>query len=192
MNKYIIYIIQIISNKIFREVNMNLNEEKMKEVIHYIVSKCSCNGNLWRTTLYKVLYFSDFNYYELHDQPITNEDYAKYPNGPIPTHFINLKNELIKEKKIQETHKYPFKGAYYKGYNYTLISPPEINLLNEKEIKVIDTVINKLKDMNTDQISNYSHGDIPWIVAENHAIMDYRYVFYRDAKYSVRDYDEQV
>ena len=44
--------------------------------------------------------------------------------------------------------------------------------------------------MNTDEISEYSHGDMPWIVAENHEILDYRYVFYRSDKYSVGEYNE--
>jgi len=171
---------------------MELNKEKMKETIHYIISKCGFSGNLWRTTLYKILYFSDFDFYELYERPITNEDYAKFPNGPLPTHFINIKNDLIKEEKIEETYKYPFKGAYHKGYNYTPLSSPDIEFLTKKELEVIDSVIKKLRGMNTEQISHYSHGDMPWIVAENQEIMDYRYVFYRTDKYSVRKYNEKT
>jgi len=44
--------------------------------------------------------------------------------------------------------------------------------------------------MNTNQISEYSHGDLPWIIAEEQEIMDYRYVFYRLEDYSVRKYED--
>ncbi|MDR2829853.1 MAG: SocA family protein [Methanobrevibacter sp.] len=73
---------------------MEFNKEKMKELTHYIINKWGNGGNLWRTTLYKILYFSDFNYYELHEKPITNEDYSKYSRGPLPTHFINMKKKI--------------------------------------------------------------------------------------------------
>jgi uncharacterized phage-associated protein len=183
---------KLLHKDFFGGVILGVNTEKMKEVIHYIISKCGYDGNLWRTTLYKILYFSDFNFYEIYETPITNEDYAKFPKGPLPTHFINVKNELVKEGKIEEIHKYPFEGAYHKGYNYTLLTSPEIKLLKTEEIEIIDSVIEKLSGMNTEQISHYSHGDMPWIVAERNEILDYRYVFYRNEKYSVREYHDNV
>jgi len=43
--------------------------------------------------------------------------------------------------------------------------------------------------MNATQISEYSHGDMPWRVAEDYEIMKYSFVFYRDPEYRVRKYD---
>ena len=44
--------------------------------------------------------------------------------------------------------------------------------------------------MSAKEISNYSHGDLPWRIAETNAELDYEYVFYRDPEYIVREYDE--
>lgn len=44
--------------------------------------------------------------------------------------------------------------------------------------------------MNATQISDYSHGDMPWKVTEDYGPIDYAFVFYRDPEYTVRVYDE--
>ena len=41
--------------------------EKYKAVIHYIIDKCSLKDNVERTVLQKLLYFSDFDHYEIFD-----------------------------------------------------------------------------------------------------------------------------
>jgi hypothetical protein len=39
--------------------------------------------------------------------------------------------------------------------------------------------------MNAKQISDYSHGDVPWLTADDGGIIEYESVFYRTAPYSV-------
>ncbi len=42
-----------------------LQENKLINVLLYILEKCAGKPNVGETVLYKLLYFSDFNYYEL-------------------------------------------------------------------------------------------------------------------------------
>ncbi len=161
--------------------------EKLKSMIHYIISKCGSNPNFGRTVMYKLMYFSDFNYYELYEIPISGEKYIKKTNGPISSHFLELKEELINEGKIKETIE---KVINYNRYKYTSLKKPDISCLNKKEIDVINDTINKISRMSAKEISDYSHGDLPWRVAENNKELDYEFVFYRDPEYVVRDYDE--
>lgn len=51
--------------------------------------------------MYKLLYFSDFNFYELYEISLTGEKYMHKPNGPIPKNFIECKDEFITEQKIK-------------------------------------------------------------------------------------------
>lgn len=44
--------------------------------------------------------------------------------------------------------------------------------------------------MTASQISEYSHGDMPWKATEDGKIIDYGFVFYRDPQYVKRVYDE--
>lgn len=163
------------------------NPKKLKSAVHYIISKCGLNSNVGRTGIYKLLYFSDFNFYELYETPITGESYIKKPNGPVPEHFIQVKEDLINEGKIKEEIK---KAITYPQYRYASLIAPDITILDKKELEIIDDTINKLSDMSATEISNYSHGDLPWRIAENNAVLDYEYVFYRNPEYIVREYDE--
>lgn len=166
---------------------MEFNKEKFKNVLHYLISECGSKENVGKTVFYKLLYFADFNFFELYETPLTNESYKKLPHGPAPTHFDIAVDELTKEGKIKVTSKLLYHDRLQ--YRYTSIKDPQIDF-NPEELKVINDVINELSDMNANQISAYSHGDMPWRAAENYDIMKYSFVFYRDPKYTVRSYDD--
>ncbi|MDD5959523.1 MAG: Panacea domain-containing protein [Methanobrevibacter wolinii] len=167
--------------------NLKYNSEKFKSMIHYIISRCEMKNNLGRVVLYKLLYFSDFNYYELYEEPISGETYIKKTMGPVPNHFSNAINELKKEGKISEKQE---KVIDYSKYKYSSLTEPDVNHLSSNELQVIDDTINKLSNLLSKQISEYSHGDMPWKIAENEEPINYEAVFYRDPEYSVREYDD--
>ncbi|MDR0900130.1 MAG: SocA family protein [Methanobrevibacter sp.] len=166
---------------------MKLNKEKMKQVIHYIVHRCQDKPNFGKTVLYKLMYFSDFNHYEIYETSITDETYIKKRNGPTPDHFDVCCDELRNENKI-DNEKVPV--ISYHRDRYFSLNEPNTSLLSKEELEVIDDVINNLSHMNASQISDYSHGDKPWRVAEFLQPLNPEFVFYRDDEYSVREYDD--
>ncbi|MDR1820297.1 MAG: SocA family protein [Methanobrevibacter sp.] len=159
----------------------------MKELIHYIVDSCGHKNNVGKTVLYKILYFSDFDYFELNEKSITNETYKKYPNGPVPVHFEEFKEELVSEMKINEKVKEVFPGSKHNQFNYSSIKPLKIKYLHKDELKIVKNVIDKLSDMSANEISDYSHFDMPWRAATDYDNLKYELVFYRNEPYSVRD-----
>lgn len=159
--------------------------EKFKAVIHYIISKCGQKDNVGRTVLYKLLYFSDFNYYELNEKPITGEKYIKKPRGPVPVHFIEATSQLNDEGKI-EIHKKEIINHF--RFKYSFNSSPNVDSLSVDELDLIDDVIENLSDLYSKEISEYSHGDFPWRLAKNNKELNYEAVFYREPEYSVRKY----
>jgi uncharacterized phage-associated protein len=60
--------------------------------------------------------------------------------------------------------------------------------LKAHEVELIDGVLNRLSDMNANQISEYSHNDVPWLTTGSGEIIEYESVFYRTPLYSVREY----
>lgn len=96
---------------------MDFNKEKFKEVLHYIINDCGTKKNVGKTVLYKLLYFSDFNFFELYEKSMTNESYRKLPRGPAPIHFDVAVKELIDEGKINMTTKNISLGRVM--YNYS-------------------------------------------------------------------------
>lgn len=137
--------------------NMNegiiLNSEKYKAVLHYIISKCGVKNNVGRVVINKLLYFSDFNFYELYETSLTGERYVKFKNGFVLTNFLELKEELVKEGKIKE-------NKQFEQYSYSSLKEPDVSILSENEINVINDVIDTISDMNAKEISDYLHGDL--------------------------------
>lgn len=169
-------------------INLNMgntfNLEKFKQVLHYIISQAGNLDNVGKTLLFKMLYFLDFDSYEINESSITGETYFKLPMGPAPKHFDNAINQLEKEKKVKTTD-CKFFGR--KKFKFISIKEPELNLLNGEELKIIDKTIKKLSGMNAAQVSHYSHLDMPWKATKDNAIINYELVFYRCPVFSVRE-----
>lgn len=159
---------------------------KFKELLHYILHRCGNLENVGKTVVYKLLYFSDFDYYELHEKPITGESYVKLPYGPAPSHFNEVIADLIKENKVKQID-VDFRGKIQK--KFLCVKQPLLLNLSAEEIQIAERVINKLSSMTATQITGYSHGDMPWKSAKDNERIDYEMVFYRDDIYMVREYD---
>jgi len=78
-----------------------LNVGKFKNVLLYILERCAGKPNVGETVLYKLLYFADFNYYELYEEHLTGAKYSKLPYGPAPQKFDTIVEQMIENGKIQ-------------------------------------------------------------------------------------------
>lgn len=167
--------------------NIIFNSEKFKTMIHYIINRCESQDNFARVVLYKLLYFADFNNYEIYEKPISGETYIRKSMGPVPLNFHEAIHELKNEGKIDETL---VNALPYDKFEYSSLKEPNIDLLSPEEVEVIDYTIDKISYLYSKKISEYSHGDIPWRLANDMEELNYESVFYRDPEYSVRDYDD--
>lgn len=164
---------------------MTFEKVKFEELLHYIIHKCGHLENIGKTTLYKLMYFCDFDYYELFETPLTGEEYIKLSHGPAPTHFDEVIADL-KNKKFIKTESVDYHGCTQQ--KFLCISEPKLSSLSATEKEVADKVIAKLCNMNASQVSAYSHMDMPWQATQDGEIIDYHLVFYRDDVLSVRQY----
>ncbi|RLJ72575.1 type II toxin-antitoxin system antitoxin SocA domain-containing protein [Pedobacter alluvionis] len=164
-----------------------LNINKFKNVLLYILEHCAGKPNVGETVLYKLLYFSDFNYYELYEEHLTGAKYKKLPYGPIPQKLDAIINQMIDANQLQRI-KTEFKG--YPQKRYLPLVKADLTLLKASEKDVIDKVIEQMSDWSATAISDYSHKDLPWEVTEEGKDISYNLAFYRELPYSVRVYDE--
>jgi transcriptional regulator with XRE-family HTH domain len=166
------------------------DKEKFKQVLLYILDKCGAKANVGETVLYKLLYFSDFNYYELFEDYLTGAAYRKISYGPAPCDFQIIAQEMIDEGKLKKvTTEYYGKSQK----KYLPLVDADINgwKWSAREKEVIDNVIERLSGMDATTISEFSHEDIPWEVTKDKDIIDYDTVFYRKPPFSVRAYPEE-
>jgi len=164
-----------------------LKVKKFKNVLLYILERCAGKPNIGETVLYKLLYFSDFNYYELYEEHLTGAKYRKLPYGPVPQKLDILLAQMIAKGQLQkvktEYHNYP-------QTRYFPLEKPDLTDFKASEIEVIDRVIEQMSDWSAAMVSNYSHGDKPWKASNEGEEINYELVFYRRPPYSVRVYEE--
>lgn len=159
--------------------------EKFKHVLLYILQKCAGKPNVGETVLYKLLYFSDFNYYELFEEHLTGTQYRKLPFGPVPYKIDFSIQEMIEAGWIQRV-KTNFHG--FSQTRYLPLEEADLSQLNANEKVVIDRVISQFSSWSASALSDYSHQDMPWKASKDGEVIDYELAFYRTPPYSVRNY----
>lgn len=167
----------------------SLQVSKFKNVLLYILERCAGKPNVGETVLYKLLYFSDFNYYELYEEHLTGAKYRKLPYGPVPQKLDSIILQMINKGQLQRVK------TEYHGFpqiRYLPLVKADLTELKASEKEVIDRVIEQLSEWSAASISNYSHKDMPWLASKEGEEINYELAFYRDAPFSVRNYGDQV
>ena len=162
--------------------------EKFKNVLLYMLERCAGKPNVGETVLYKLLYFSDFNYYELYEEHLTGAKYRKLPFGPVPQKLDSLIQQMIEKEQLQRVK------TVYRGYAQTRYLPlikTNLKELKASETEVIDRVIEQMSDWSAASISQYSHKDLPLLATKEGEVINYELAFYREAPFSVRNYGEE-
>lgn len=166
---------------------LEFKKDKLKDIILYILNKCGGKPNIGETVLYKLLYFVDFDNFELHGASISGMRYVKLQYGPVPhaSEYSSAVKEMASDGDIkiisQNYHGMPQK-------RYIALADYDMNSFAPMELKVIDSVISRLSDMNAVQIEDYVHDDVPWKESQEKQIIDYNLAFLRTPKFSQQDY----
>ena len=92
--------------------------------------------------LNKLLYFTDFEYYEKFSKSITGYNYIKYPRGPVIENY----SEIIKEMENNKLLKKEKKEVLGRDKIYTVsrmenMVEPDLDLFEKEELEVIRYVL---------------------------------------------------
>lgn len=164
-----------------------LQVEKFKNVLLYILERCAGKPNVGEKVLGMLLYFSDFNHYEIYEEQLTGATYRKLPNGPIPDELESILSQMVEETQLHRVI------TVYQGSPQTRYLPqvkPDLTKLLASEVGVIDKVIQHMGDWSQAMITQYAHGDKPWRITEDNEELNYELAFYRGVPYTVRVYEE--
>jgi len=165
------------------------NLEKFKQVLLYVLGKVGSKPNVGETVIHKLLYFIDFDYYEKFEENLMGATYIKNYHGPTSVELASIIKEMQEQGDLEAIKSQYFK---YQQKKYLPRKRPNLNILSAREIEHIDDVLARLSDKNATEIENYSHEDIPWKSAKDGKPLSYESVFYRDERYSVRNYDDEL
>lgn len=173
------------------QIRLDIPEEnvrKFKEVLLYVTGKIGALPHVGQTVLYKILYFIDFDYYELYEKPLIGAKYIKNTYGPTPVDFAKITREMERENALSI-----MTDTYFdkKQTKYLPRREADLSLFSAQELAHIDKCLQRYGDKNAHELSAYSHEDIPWITAEDRHPIEYESVFYRTERTSVRKYIEK-
>ena len=164
------------------------NLDKFKQVLLYVLNKVGGKPNVGETVLHKLLYFIDFDYYEKFEENLMGATYIKNHHGPTSVELGEIIKEMQEQGELVQVKNKHFK--YEK--KYLPLKRPNLSVLSGRDIEHIDDVLARHSDKSATEIRNYSHDDIPWKSARDGKPLSYESVFYRDERYSVRSYDDEL
>ncbi|MBU4494086.1 MAG: DUF4065 domain-containing protein [Acidobacteria bacterium] len=180
------------SEKKSEDLNIRVTEKnliKFKQVLLYVLNKVGGKPNVGETVLHKLLYFMDFDYYEKYEENLMGATYIKNFHGPTSIELGPILKEMQEEGDLEAVKSQYFK---YPQKKYLPRKRPNLDILSAREIEHIDDVLARLSDKNASEIEKFSHEDIPWKSAQDGRPLSYESVFYRDERYSVRNYDDEL
>lgn len=168
------------------------DRNKFRQVFLYLIKKLADRNEVGRTSMHKLLYFVDFDYYELYEEQFMGLNYIKNTHGPTAPMFNKRWiDEMVNAGLMVE------RDCVYGGYSQKRYLPTTDTkfVLSKKDKQHIDSVIACLdertgSDLSATNLENLSHKDIPWAAALPRQEIEYEAVFYRNSDTSVREYDE--
>jgi transcriptional regulator with XRE-family HTH domain len=179
-------------SKTEKHLSIRVTEKSLKkftQVLLYILNKVGGKPNIGETVLHKLLYFIDFDYYEKYEENLMGATYIKNHHGPTSIELSAIIKEMEENGELEIVKSKYFK---YEQKKYLARKRPNLTLFSAREIEHIDSVLARLSDKNAKEIEQYSHDDIPWKSAVMGKPISYESVFYRDERYSVRNYDDAL
>lgn len=166
----------------------NLQVEKFSQILIYILEKCAGKPNVNEAVLQYLLYFTDFNYYELYEEQLSGATYLKNPKGPVIHDFDSLVQHLLASHLIQR-FKTDFQGQTQ--IRYLPLVKANLQLLKASEKEIADKVIDQMSDWSQNLFSQYVNNDMPLKASKTGEAISYELVFYREIPYSVRVYENE-
>ena len=165
-----------------------LDRSKFISLFLYMLEYCAGKPNVSKAVLCKLLYFADFNYYELYEEHLTGGTYLKFDCGPELMDFEIIVNQLIENgflKKIRiETNEST-------QIRYLPLKKSDLLCMSANEKITVDKVLNQMSDWSEDAILSYTLKDMPLLATKQGDEIDYELTFYRDFPFSVRSYEDE-
>ena len=141
---------------------MQFDRAKLKAAILYICSQCE-RSQLGAVKLHKALYYADMVHYAQSGAPVTGATYRKRPLGPTADALLPILREMESTGAIR-IHEVDYFG--FRKKEYEPLEPPQMERFSEKEVTLLDEVIDFVCRNNTAKtISDFSHG-MAWEIVD--------------------------
>jgi hypothetical protein len=153
---------------------IQFNSHKFNELIVYIARRLGPEAALGRVKLAKLLMASDFGAYERFGQSITGATYEKWEQGHLPRELTLADRDLVAQGAISVEEEDYF-GKTLK--RVTARRDPDMSEFSEDELAVVEIAIQQFGHETATRLSELSHLEIGWRLADWKEAIPYRTVF---------------
>lgn len=153
---------------------IKFDSKKFSELIVYIARRLGPEAALGRVKLAKLLMASDFGAYERLGRPITGATYEKWEQGHLPRELVLADRDLEAQGAISIQEEEYF-GKKLK--RVTAHRDPDMSTFTEDELAVAEMAIQHLGHETATRLSELSHQELGWRLAEWKEPIPYRTVF---------------
>lgn len=155
--------------------NVPYREDKLAELVLYIAKRTAGDRSAGATKLNKYLYFADFAAVRRLGRPITGAEYQKLPFGPAPRRLAPVRNRLVREEDARLEERVDALG--YVHHELIPEREPRTGLFSPDELRLVDEVIEALRDMSAAQVSELSHREAGWQLVEEGETIPYELAY---------------
>jgi transcriptional regulator with XRE-family HTH domain len=160
------------------------NYEKYKEMIlAFVRCVAPADGKIPKTKLAKLVYLADFSWFYKNLESMSGMQYRKIQYGPVPDTYFRAIDELEEAGKIVIDRKTS------EGKEMLLIAESQSNvkekmsMLSEDEVLLIKSIAKKWKDKKTNEIVNFTHNQLPYLISRDNEIIPYELITQEDPEY---------
>lgn len=160
------------------------NYEKYKEMIlAFLRSIATPDGKIPKTKLAKLVYLADFSWFYKKLESMSGMQYRKIQYGPVPDSYFRAIDELEESGKIVIDRKSS------EGKEMLLIAESQSNVnekmsfLSKAELVLIQNIAKKWKDKKTNEIVNFTHNQLPYLISRDNEIIPYELITQEDPQY---------
>jgi len=165
-----------------------LKQKKQIALLLYLLQQTAGNMNITEKDIPKLMYFCDFNCFEIYEEQLSGSSYFKMNNNVRIENFQQVISALIKNKNITRIE---IQKDQKKEKKLVAVCSPNLKCLNAAELEIIQQVISSLQNWSAQKIAEYLTEDIPHKVTEIGNLISYNLVFYRRGFHSVRTYTDE-
>lgn len=154
--------------------NFKFDSQKFNELIVYIARRLGPEAALGRVKLAKLLMASDFGAYERFGRPITGATYEKWEQGHLPRELTLADRDLEAQGAVSVVDEDYFGKTLRR---VTAHRDPDMSGFSEDELAVVEIALQRFGHETATRLSELSHRELGWRLAEWKEAIPYRTVF---------------
>jgi len=159
-------------SRVPRLKQFEFHREKLAELILYISEQCADDPAYGAVKLNKILYYADFDAYRLLGAPITGAQYRKLSEGPVPRDLVEVRMELEDAGRLRLEERRWF-NRMQKRPVVVGGQGANVELFSREELSAVQDVIAFFFGKSAREVSDYSHREPGWILAEDREDIPY-------------------